>query len=123
MNKILAAVIGMIVDSFVRPALELSRVRAALKDVEVLRSVRRTILTLCGLTACIVLMAGGVILIPLALCLFMPWNPTTRLWVALGVAAVYVAIPIVIAGIALSERRWMRFFHVDELVQDVVAKR
>lgn len=123
MNKLLAAVLGMVVDSFVRPALELAKVRAALRDAETLRTVRRAVLALCGVTACVVMMAGGAILVPLALCLFMPWDTTTRLWVALAFAAIYVAIPIIVAAMALSEKRWMRFFHVDELVDEVAGKR
>ena len=123
MNKILAAVLGLIVDSFVRPALELSKVRAALRNVETLRTLRRAVLALCGVTACVVMMAGGAILVPLALCLFMPWDASTRLWVALAFAGVYLAIPIVAAGMALSERRWIYFFHVDQLLKDVVPKR
>jgi uncharacterized membrane protein YeiB len=123
MNSILAAVLGMAVDAFVRPVLGMVRIRAALRDRETLQTVRRGILAVCGVTACVVFLCGGAILLPLALCLFMPWEPNTRLWVALAFAAVYVAIPMTVAAIALSEKRWMHYFHVDELINESPSER
>lgn len=122
MNSILAAVLGLAVDAFVRPILDMVKVRAAMRDRETLQTIRRGVLAICAVTACVTLMAGGAILLPLALCLFMPWEPTTRLWVALAFAALYIAIPTTAAALMLSEKRWLGYFHLDELINQTGSK-
>ena len=123
MNRLLTAVLDVALESLVRPALRVARLRAALSDVETLRAVRKSLIAVCGMVACAGVLAGGAILVPLALCLFMPWEPTTRLWVAVLFGVAYLAIPFVIAAVALSEKRWLQYFHMDEVIKDVVAKR
>ncbi len=122
MYKLLAMAIDLAMDVFVKPRTRLALMRAALADIETVKTVRQGLFAVCGLVIVAVITAAGAVMIPIALCLFMPWEQGTRLWVALIFAAVYLTIPVILASMFLSERRWMRIFHVDELVREISAK-
>lgn len=122
MNKLLSVLVDVAMDIFVRPRTKLALMRAALADIETVKSLRQGLFALCGLLLVAVITGAGVVLIPVALCLFMPWEPSTRLWVAMVFAIVYLAVPVILASMLLSERRWMRIFHVDDLIREISAK-
>jgi hypothetical protein len=71
----------------------------------------------------LMLMAGGLVIVPVALCVYMPWGSETKLIVLLSFAAVYIGVPLIALMSVLSERRWLKLFKVDELVAKVVRKR
>ena len=55
----------------------------------------------------ITLIGAGLVLIPLALLLFMPWEPQTKAIVGIAVGAVYLLVPLAAMLPVLSEKRWM----------------
>lgn len=121
MNTLLSAALGMAMDIFVRPRVRLAKVRLALQSLKTLKAVRKGVLAVSGLMFLTAVAAAGMIMIPMALCLFMPWTQTTRLVVALVVGALYIAVPITLVLAFLSERRWKQTLHIDELLNDAVA--
>ena len=69
------------------------------------------------------LIAVGLAMIPVALCVFTSWEPSTKLMVALIFAFIYIAVPLILLLSLMSERRWMRIFRANELIERVVRKK
>jgi uncharacterized membrane protein len=69
---------------------------------------------------CLAVMAGGAIMMPLSLCLFMPWEPQTKAFVACAFGVVYIVGALIVAIGLMSEKRWMRITRADALVNNVL---
>lgn len=122
MNRLLSSVIGVVIGAgIVKPWVRRARIRAVMYYLETVRTARQAVMTLAVLAFCIGLMAGGAVLIPLALCLFMPWQPLTKTLVACAFGAVYLAVPFVVAMVLMSEKRWMRMTRASELMKKVIG--
>ena len=122
MSKILAAAFNLIIDAFFRPTLERAKIRSALTAIETVQATRKAALAAFAFIVCAVVVGGGAILIPFALCSFMPWEANTRLWVGLSFAVAYIALPVVLVWTALSEKRIMRLLHVDDLLRNIADR-
>ena len=120
MNKLLGRVLHMAFSALVEPSLRRAKIHAAVYYVEAVRTARKATMVFGALAFCLVIMASGAILIPLALCLFMPWQPDTKAWVACTVGTVYLLVPLIVGIVLMSERRWMRMTRADGLVRDVL---
>jgi len=83
------------------------KVQAANVYLEGIKGARRILILLCLLVFIITLIGAGFVLIPVALLLFMPWEPQTKAIVGIAIGAVYLLIPLVGAIFVLSEKRWM----------------
>jgi hypothetical protein len=83
---------------------------------------RKAVMLLGALMLCILIMAGGAILIPLALCLLMSWQPETKALVICAFGAVYILGSLVVMIALMSESRWMRMTGVQKLMKDVLSK-
>lgn len=122
MNKLLGSVLGMAASAWlVKPLVRRAKIRAAIYYLESVRSARQIVFAAGALVLCFVIMAGGAILIPLALCLFMPWQPLTKAIVASAFGAVYVIVPIAVAVTLMSEKRWMKLTKADKLLHNVLG--
>jgi hypothetical protein len=122
-NKLFGSILGMAFSAFmVKPLLRRAKIRTAIYYLETIKSVRQVVVIVGALILCFVIIAGGAILIPLALCLFMPWQPLTKALVASAFGAVYLLVPTLIAISLMSERRWMRATRADELMKNVIGK-
>ena len=123
MNKLFGSVLGMAVGAWVvKPVIRRAKIRAAILYLETIRSAREAVMVFGVVAFCIALMAGGAVLIPLALCLFMPWQPQTKTLVACAFGAVYIAVPFIVATVLMSEKRWMRMTRADAFVNNVIDK-
>ncbi|MGB5105608.1 MAG: hypothetical protein WBP42_02730, partial [Candidatus Zixiibacteriota bacterium] len=58
-----------------------------------------------------------------ALCVFTAWDPSTKLMVALLFALIYIAVPLILLLSLMSEKRWMKIFRTNELIDKVMRKR
>lgn len=122
MNKLIGSVLGMAASAWlVKPLVRRTKIRAAIYYLESVRSVRQIVIVAGALVLCFVMMAGGAILIPLALCLFMPWEPLTKAIVASAFGAVYVIVPVALAVTLMSEKRWMKLTKADKLLSNVLG--
>jgi len=122
-NKLFGSVLGMAAGAWVvKPVIRRAKIRATKFYLETVRSARQAVIVFGVVAFCIALMAGGAVLIPLALCLFMPWQPQTKTLVACAFGAVYIAVPFVVATVLMSEKRWMRMTRADELLDNVIGK-
>jgi uncharacterized membrane protein YeiB len=70
-----------------------------------------------------VMLACGFLLIPVALCLFVPWSPETKTIVAASIGAAYIIIPVIVVMVLSSERRWMKASGADKLVKEALRQR
>lgn len=112
---------GMAVSAWmVKPVLRRARIRAVIYYLESIKTARQVVLVMAAVMLCFVIIAGGAILIPVALCLFMPWPPMTKALVAGAFGAVYIAVPLVVALVLMSEQRWMRLTRANELMKDAI---
>lgn len=122
MNKLLGQILRIAFNTLVEPSLRRAKIRAVIFYLEAVHNARKAIILIGALIFCLVIMAGGAILVPLALCLFMPWQPATKAIVACSFAAVYLLVPIVVAIALMSEKRWMRLTRAGELMNAVLNK-
>lgn len=122
MNKLFGPVLQMAYKALISPSIRRVKIRAVMYYLETVRSAREAVIVLGLLSFCIALMAGGAVLLPLALCLFMPWQPQTKAFVACAFAVVYLVAPFLVATLLMSEKRWMRMTRADELLKNVIGK-
>lgn len=106
----------------VKPLVRRAKIRAAIYYLETVRTTRQIVIVAGALVLCFIIIAGGAILIPLSLCLFMPWQPLTKAIVASAFGAVYLIVPIAVAVSLMSEKRWMRMTRANELIKNVIGK-
>jgi len=121
-NKLLSLVLRMAFKALVESPLRRAKIRAVIYYLEMIRTARKAVMALGVLMFCVLLMAAGAVLIPLALCLFMPWQPETKALVACAFGVVYVIGPLIVAMVLMSEKRWMRITRADKLLNDVLSK-
>ena len=122
MNKLFGPILKMVYRVLVAPSLQRAKIQAVMYYLQTIRSVRQAVMTLGVLALCMAMIAGGAVLIPLALCLLMPWQPLTKALVACAFGALYITVPLVVAIVLMSEKRWMRMTRADELVKNVLRK-
>lgn len=122
MNKLLGLILRMAFKALVESPLRRSKIRAVIYYLEMIRTVRKAVMALGALMFCVLVMAGGAVLIPLALCLFMPWQPETKALVACAFGVVYIVGPLIVAMMLMSEKRWMRITRADKMLKDVLSK-
>ena len=106
--------------SYLESAIELLKIKAVLGYINCIKSVRRIFLLWCFLVFCLVLLAVGLGLVPLALCLFMPWSPQTKAIIAISFGAVYIIVPLIIMLTVFSQKRWMKISGANDLVNNVL---
>ena len=111
-----------LVKSYLESVFELLKIKAVLGYINCIKSVRRIFLMWCFLVFCLVLLAVGLGLVPLALCLFMPWSPQTKAIVAISFGAVYVIVPLIIMLTVFSSKRWMKMSGANDLVKNVLGR-
>ncbi len=103
--------------------IDIARAELVIALIRALGGLRKLIVLLSLWVFLLMLLAGGLVIVPVALCVYMPWAPETKLIVLLSFAAVYIGVPLIALMSVLSERRWLKLFKVDELVAKVVRKR
>jgi hypothetical protein len=50
----------------------------------------------------------GFVMIPVTLCLFMPWDMKTKAIVSITCSAIFALVPLIALMYSLSEKRWLR---------------
>jgi hypothetical protein len=108
-----------IIESFVTTAIDMLKIEAAIAYLKVLKGVRRFVIATMLLFFFVVVFGCGFLLIPIALLLFMPWDPQTKAIVGICIGGAYVLIPVIAVSILLSEKRWVRMSGVDKLIREV----
>jgi hypothetical protein len=108
-----------LIESYVRTIVDLLKIEAAIAYLKVLQGTRRFVMVVMLLFFFVVVLGCGFLLIPIALLLFMPWDPQTKAIVGICIGAAYVLIPIIVISVLLSEKRWIRWSGVGRLIRQV----
>jgi hypothetical protein len=117
-RKIFRRQIGSKIDA----AVALGKIEAAIVYLNFIKGTRRMTMLFCILVLCVVILACGFLLIPVALCLFMPWTPETKAIVAISIGAGYIIIPLIVMMALFSEKRWMKTSSADKLLKEALKK-
>ncbi len=107
-TTLLQVVFGWLRSTYLEPSLRRLKLRAAIYYLEGVRGAHRILLLACLLVFAITMIGAGLVLMPLALLVSMPWEPATKAVVGLAVGAVYLVVPAIALISLLSEKRWMR---------------
>lgn len=120
MNGLFQGLLDFFKQTYVEPAIRMLKLRAAIYYLEGIKSARRVLLLLCLLIFVITLIGAGLVLVPIALLLFMPWDPQTKAIVGLAIGLVYLLVPAIALISLLSEKRWMRLTGANEILKKLV---
>jgi hypothetical protein len=107
------------IESYLLTVLELLRIKAAITYLSVIRGVRRFVIVIVAAVFCAVIVACGFLLVPIALLIFMPWEPHTKAIVGISIGAAYILVPVIAASVMLSEKRWLRMSRVNDLLRGI----
>jgi xanthine/uracil permease len=108
-----------LIGSEVETSIAIVKIQSAIVYLNIVKDFRRMSMLLCLLVFGVVVLACGFLLIPIALCLFMPWAPETKAIVAAGFGVAYVVIPLIVVMALFTERRWMKASKADKLLKEV----
>lgn len=116
-NSFVQGLIDWLRATYLDPTLRILKLRAAIWYLEGIKGARRLLILVCLLVFVITLIGAGLVVLPLALLLFMPWEPTTKAIVGVSIGAVYLIVPAVALFSLLSEKRWMRVTGATEVLR------
>lgn len=116
-NSFVQGLIDWLRSTYLDPALRIVKLRAAIWYLEGIKGARRLLILVCLLVFVITLIGAGLVVLPLALLLFMPWEPTTKAIVGVGIGALYLLVPAIALFSLLSEKRWMRITGATEVLR------
>jgi hypothetical protein len=120
MNSFVQGILDWLKSTYLEPTLKLLKLRAAIYYLEGVKGARRILILVCLLVFVITLIGAGLVIIPLALLLFMPWEPTTKAIVGIVIGAIYLLVPVVALIPLLSQKRWMRVTGATEVLRKLV---
>lgn len=107
-NSLFQGVIDWLKATYLDPFLKVLKLRAAIYYLEAVKGAHRILILICLLVFVITLVGAGLVIVPLALLLFMPWEPTTKAVVGIIIGSIYLLVPAIGLISLLSEKRWMR---------------
>ena len=97
-----------LIESYIQTTLDLLKVETAIAYLNIIKGTRRFFIIFALLLSCAVIFACGFLIIPIALLLFMRWEPQTKVIVGIIIGAAYIFAPIIVGSTLLSQKRWMR---------------
>ena len=92
------------------------KLRLAIGYLKVAKSSRNLVIQLALLIFFIVILSFGFILIPISLCLYMPWNTTVKAIVSVSFGLLYTILPMITLMFAFSEKRWLSTSKLEKLL-------
>ena len=119
-NSLFQGMFDWLKSTYLEPSLKILKLRAAIYYLEGVKGARRILILICLLVFVITLIGAGLVMIPLALLLFMPWEPTTKAVVGIVIGAIYLLVPAVALISLLSEKRWMRLTGATDVLRKLV---
>lgn len=122
MNALFQGFLDWLKQAYLEPTLRLLKIRAAIYYLEGIKTARQVLILLCMLIFVITLIGAGLVLIPVALLLFMPWQPETKAIVGLVIGIIYLLIPAIALLFLLSEKRWMKLTGTNDILKKLLDK-
>jgi hypothetical protein len=119
-NSFVQGILGWLKSTYLEPTIKMLKLQAAIYYLEGIKGARRILILLCLLVFVITLIGAGLVIIPLALLLFMPWDPGTKAIVGTVIGAIYLLVPMVALIPLLSQKRWMRVTGATDVLRKLV---
>lgn len=119
-NSFIQGIIDWLRSTYLEPSIKMIKLRAAIYYLEGVKGARRILILICLLVFVITLIGAGLVMIPLALLFFMPWEPATKAIVGIIIGAIYLLVPAVALISLLSEKRWMRVTGASDILRKLV---
>ncbi len=119
-HSLIQGVLDWLKTTYLEPSVKMLKLRAAVYYLEGVKSAHRILILICLLVFVITLIGAGLVLVPLALLIFMPWEPISKAIVGIVIGAVYLLVPVVALIALLSEKRWMRITGATEVLRKLV---
>jgi nitrate reductase gamma subunit len=116
------ALLKRLLGSTIESAFSSLKIRAAIVYLNIIKRTRLLAMLICLLVLSVVVLACGFLLIPIALCLFMPWPVETKALVAALFGAAYIIVPVIAVMVLFSQRRWMKVTRADKLLKEALKK-
>jgi hypothetical protein len=120
MNSLFQGMFDWLRSTYLEPTLKLLKLRAAIYYLEGVKGAHRILILICLLVFVITLIGAGLVMVPLALLMFMPWEPTTKAVVGIVIGSAYLLVPAVALVSLLSEKRWMRLTGANDVLRKLV---
>jgi len=120
-NSLFQGVFDWLKATYLEPSLKVLKLRAAIYYLEGVKGAHRILILVCGLVFVITLIGAGLVMVPMALLLFMPWDPVTKAVVGIVIGAVYLLVPAGALITLLSEKRWMRLTGATEVLRKLAG--
>jgi hypothetical protein len=92
------------------------KLRLAIGYLKLVKNSRNLVIQMALLIFFIVILSFGFILIPVSLCLYMPWNTTVKAIVSLSFGLLYTIVPMIALMVAFSEKRWLSTSKLEKLI-------
>jgi len=83
------------------------KLKLAITYVKLAKNSRNLAIKMAFIIFYLVLLSIGLLMIPVALCLFMPWSSSTKAIVSISFAALYTIVPLISLMVAFSEKSWL----------------
>ncbi len=101
-------------------AFQILKVKAAAWYVENVRFVREQAIAFSFAFLALLMLAVGLIAIPVAIIFVVPWEISSKVVAILVVGLLYLAIPGLYLKYFFSEKRWMKLTKADKFVESVL---
>ena len=111
-----------LIGSEIETSVALFKIQSAIVYLNLIQGARRLSMLVCLAVVCVVILACGFLLIPVALCIFMPWTPETKAIVAVAFAAAYIIVPLIAVMTLFTQKRWMKASRADKLLEEALKQ-
>jgi NADH:ubiquinone oxidoreductase subunit K len=122
MGSIWREIFQRLMGSEIEASVALLKIQSAIVYLHALKNARRLTMLICLLVFFVIVLACGFLLVPVSLCLFMPWAPETKAIVAASFGAAYVIIPLIVVMILFREKNWIKVSKVDRLLKEALKR-
>ncbi len=119
-NSLLQGMFDWLKSTYLEPSLKMLKLRAAIYYLEGVKGAHRILILICLLVFVITLIGAGLVIVPLALLFFMPWEPITKAIVGICIGGIYLLGPVAALISLLSEKRWMRLTGANKVLRKFV---
>ncbi len=100
-------------------SIQLAKIEAVSFYVKSVKMLRRQIFVILLVMGALVMLALGLLVVPIVLILCMPWSLMVKAMTIFLFGALYVAVPGTFLWVALSEKKWMEFSMADKWMAEV----
>jgi hypothetical protein len=114
--KSIVGILAAIVNRWCEGVLDRLRIEAAIRYVDGVKKARQGFIALLGTFLLALLMMSGFLLIHVALFVWLPWSVPVKALILLILGVVYLGIGLAFVLKITSNRAWMEFTGVDEVL-------